>query len=156
MRCKLLCLACGVHTVDFENYHSMIQLAPNLALMQFLCPGCGLSLSVLVKLTAEMQRIFNQKTHSENQLHGSDPGFSSDLISHAIQELPDPGKLSYTSSLILEESDGGIGIIRPLDAYVEDYKATLDEFKQQLDIITTVDEAIQEIDLGCHHERSDV
>jgi hypothetical protein len=66
-----------------------------------------------------------------------------------------PPVLSYFSSLIIEEGEPGIECIRPLRVGHADMRAHVEYFKRQLEIIETVDEAIEEIDAGYYHERRD-
>lgn len=150
MRFNLLCPACGVREIDFDQYESMVLLAPNLALMQFSCPGCGIHLSATIKLSPEMQRIVQKKLNSDGSEHIQPKEMK------ARPHAPDPSRLSYASNLVVDEGDYDIEIIRPLRTGAIDLKAHLEDFKRKLDTIETVDEAIEEIDTGFHHERRDV
>jgi hypothetical protein len=69
--------------------------------------------------------------------------------------VPDPSRISYASSLIIEEGEPGIDVIRPLRVGSADVRPHLEYFKRQLDAIETVDDAIDEIDAGYYHERRD-
>jgi len=150
MRFNLLCPACGVREIDFDEFESMVLLAPNLALMQFTCPGCGIRLSATIKLSSEMQRMIQKKINSDDSK--SIQPRKTQLSRHA----PDPSKLSYASNLVVDEGDFDVEFIRPLRAGAVDLKAYLEDFKRQLDTIATVDDAIEKIDTGFHHERRDV
>jgi len=73
-----------------------------------------------------------------------------------INPVPDPSRLSYLSSLIVEAGDTEIEVIRPLRFTTIDLKDHLESFKSQLDTISTVDEALDEIDANPYHEKRDV
>ncbi|MDR3037581.1 MAG: hypothetical protein LBU31_04150 [Coriobacteriales bacterium] len=199
MRFELLCPACGVRGFDFDDYESLVLLAPNLALAQFKCPGCGIHLSATLKLSPQTQHVIQQR------LNAAGDGVAQDAVAnparettcattaaqsdsaHAVQaratdppedahprtpsvpnDAPvpvpaqpgvtalDPSLLSYASSLIVDEGELGIDIIRPLRVGSADIRAHLEYFKRQLDDIETVDEAIEEIDTGYYHEKRDV
>jgi predicted RNA-binding Zn-ribbon protein involved in translation (DUF1610 family) len=149
MRFELLCPACGVRDFSFDDYESLVLLAPNLALMQFKCPCCGIHLSATLKLSAKMryqvQKMLDEtKTATAQNVGDSLPDISLD---HPV--------LSYSSSLIIEEGEPGIEPIRPLRVGNADMRAHMEYFKRQLEAIETVDEAIDEIDTGYYRERRD-
>ena len=155
MRCKLLCPVCGAHTIDFNTYTSMVVLAPNLALMQFDCPQCKMILSATVKLTPEMQREIQQKI-SLDTIERKDAPESFVLSGeNGAQVVPDPSKLSYAAALIIEETNPEIEPINPLRSCAIDTQTALDDFKQRIETIETVDEVIEEIDTGFHQNRRD-
>ncbi|MDR1421327.1 MAG: hypothetical protein LBI64_00480, partial [Coriobacteriales bacterium] len=61
MRLELLCPACGLRDFDSSKYKSMILLAQNLALVQFCCPSCGMSLAVTMRLTPAQYRAASKR-----------------------------------------------------------------------------------------------
>jgi hypothetical protein len=128
----------------------MVLLAPNLALMQFRCPGCGIHLSVALKLSSKMYQLIQSKIN-EKGLSGT--AVIKDDASDFALGSP---KLSYLSSLIVEAGDPELEIIRPLRPSAIDLKEQVEDFRQQLETIDTVDEALQEIDINPHHEKRDV
>jgi hypothetical protein len=69
--------------------------------------------------------------------------------------MPDPSVLSYASSLVIREGDPCVEFVRPLRVGSIEVKAHLEYFKRQLEVIETVDEAIEEIDTGYYHEKRD-
>ena len=68
----------------------------------------------------------------------------------------DKSTLSYTAHLLMEDTRQGADIIIPLRSCIADVKDALEEFKNQIDAIDTVDDAIREIGSDCHHEKRDV
>lgn len=150
MRIDLLCPSCGDHYVDFDDYESVVLLAPNLALMQFVCPGCGLPLSALIKLSPELLRIIQQKLFADDQVGKV---HDNEHMGHVGLES---SRLSYAADLSVDDNLFDYEIVRPLMSYAQDLKKELDGFKKTLDDIKTVDEALEEIDTGYHQERHDV
>jgi hypothetical protein len=174
MRIELLCPACGACNFDFNDYESVVLLAPNLALMQFKCPHCKIHLSATVKLTKEMQHLLQKKL--DKTAAQTDDREASKLLSVEQQtvepsaanlptaatrpaEPPAPTQpqtdnpaatkktqLSYSSSLIVDGFGMQYGIVRPLRSAAAELKEELDYFKNQLDTIDSVDQAIKEID----------
>jgi predicted RNA-binding Zn-ribbon protein involved in translation (DUF1610 family) len=174
MRLELLCPACGVRDFDFDEYESLILFAPNLALVQFKCPCCGIHLSATLKLSATMRhqvrRMLDEKGIGDTETPGAQ-GASADPAPPALGSSPsappDPASavpappapapvplptLCYSSSLIIEEGEPGIELIRPLRVGNADIRAHLEYFKRQLESIATVDEAIEEIGAGYYRE----
>ena len=139
MQLELLCPVCGVHKVDFEDYSSTILLAPNLALMQFKCTSCDISLSVTVKLTAEMLHRINMRIQHQGV------GEQSAVID----------KISYASHLIVDSEYDSGSLLHPLKASNLKAKSHIEYFKQQLESVETVDEVIDEIDTNIHREKRD-
>lgn len=159
MRFDLLCPACGVRTVDFRDYESVVLLALNLALAQFKCPGCGLHLSAVIKLTPEMQHEIQQSIVARNEDSIERKEGIEALSFQATREadvIPNPSRISYASTQVIDEGDFDLDLIRPLKEAAIDFREYLSEFKRQLDVIETVDQAIEGIDTGFYHERSDV
>jgi hypothetical protein len=170
MRFELLCPACGVRGFDFDDYESLVLLAPNLALAQFKCPGCGIHLSATLKLSPQTQHVIQQRLDAAGETaqavatpvceSARTPSVPNDASAPAPAQpgvtVLDPSLLSYASSLIVDEGELGIDIIRPLRVGSADIRAHLEYFKRQLDDIETVDEAIEEIDTGYYHEKRDV
>jgi hypothetical protein len=150
MRLELLCPACGIHDFDFDRFESLVLLAPNLALVQFICPSCGIKLSATLKLTPEMQRRV--------QLRQKEDGSQDVLVGkhQSINTIPDPSILSYAANLVVEEDVWGREMANPLFIGSPEAKAHMEYFKRQLEVIETVDEAIEEIDTGYYHEKRDV
>jgi hypothetical protein len=150
MRLELLCPACGVHDFDFDDHKNLVLLAPNLALVQFVCPRCGIRLSVTLKLTPEMQGEVRQRLAAA----------SDDVASCRDASPPrtafDPAALSYASDLVIEYEDVGVAMTRSLRLGNAATKAHLEYFRRQLELISTVDEAIEEIDAGYYREKRDV
>jgi hypothetical protein len=70
--------------------------------------------------------------------------------------VPDSSVLSYASNLVVDQADLCIDFIRPLRAGSTDAKAHMEYFKRQLELVETVDEAIEEIDTGYYREKRDV
>jgi hypothetical protein len=190
MRLELLCPACGVRDLDFDDYEALVLLAPNLALMRFTCPGCGIHLSVTLKLTSDMQhriqRRFNaeaekaaeaagcavgEKTAEADGPAAGDKSAKTDRVAETtvpaagllphdrnkrpLGIVPDPSVLSYASNLVVREGDPCVEFVRPLRVGSIEVKAHLEYFKRQLEVIETVDEAIEEIDTGYYHEKRD-
>ena len=156
MRCKLLCPSCGSHTIEFESFKAMVLLAPNLALMQYSCPGCKLSLCTTVKVSPEIEHRFQQMLSSINATRSDESEASNKDGFDIPQILHDKTTLSYTAHLIIEDTNKGTEIIVPLRSCIADVKETLEEFKSQIDAINTVEDAIREIGTDCHHEKRDV
>lgn len=150
MRLELLCPACGIRDFDFDNFESLVLLAPNLALVQFICPSCGIKLSATLKLTPEMQRKVQRRQKQE----GTEEELSS--VTPSINRIPDPSILSYAANLVVEEDVWGREMANPLYIGSSEAKAHMEYFKRQLEVIETVDEAINEIDTGSYHEKRDV
>lgn len=150
MRLELLCPACGVRTFDFDDFESLVLLAPNLALVQFVCPGCGISLSATLKLTSEMQHRLQQMRAQEGT-EGKKP----EIITY-INQMPDPSLLSYSANLVVEEDIWNRDYVGQPYVGSQEARAHLEYFKRQLEVIETVDEAIEEIDTGYYHEKRDV
>jgi predicted RNA-binding Zn-ribbon protein involved in translation (DUF1610 family) len=149
MRLELLCPACGIREFDFDDFESLVLLSPNLALVQFICPGCGISLSATLKLTPEMQRKLQQR-----QAQGKSVSFASDK-GGSVNEMPDPSLLSYSANLVVEEDIWYRDFANQPYAGSPEAKAHLEYFKRQLEVIETVDDAIEEIDTGYYHEKRD-
>ena len=184
MRFELLCPSCGIRGFDFDDYQSMVLFAPNLALGQYLCPGCGLHLSATLKLSAQMRHHVQQKLNQEDAQtravtagdiaspsqpgigSAAQPGTSPDAQpaaqpaaqpnARSAVTVYDRSHLSYSSSLLVDRDEPGIEIISPLGTAALGLKAQLDYFKSQLESINTVDDAIEEIDSGYYHEKRDV
>jgi hypothetical protein len=186
MHLELLCPACGIRDLDFDDHETLVLLAPNLALAQFSCPGCGIHLSVTVKLTPDMRHRVQQRLNAEAEAAAVDegvgtggegrPGEASGPQAPATPAtpgaqgaqgapgtpatshplVPDPSLLSYASNLVVGQYDPGIDFMRSLRAGVIDMKAHVEYFKRQLEGIETVDEAIAEIDTGYYREKRDV
>lgn len=150
MRIELLCPACGACNFDFDDYESVVLLAPNLALMQFTCPRCKIHLSATVKLTSEMQRHFQQK------ISATQPASEVEAEVERYPAATEKTTLSYASSLIVDEYGFEYGIVRPLRTAAVELKEELEYFKNQLDTIDTVDQAIKEIDTNPYPKRRDV
>jgi len=150
MRFDLFCPSCGDHSVDYDDYKSIILLAPNLALMQFTCPGCGLLLSAMIKLSPELQRSIQQRLNEADHTTKA-----SSKVDSLVTPL-DPSLLSFSSNLVVDEGVFDKEISRPLMSYAQDIKKELEEFRQKLDAIETVDEALKEIGSGFNHESRDV
>ena len=158
MRCELHCPACGRHTIDFESYKSMVILAPNLALMQYICPGCKVNLSATVKLPFELQH----KLHQE-KVHAETDGASSSIIEHEMDAgdkrapiILDKSKLSYAATLIMEGKDQSINVSMPIKSCIVDQKEALEDFRHQIESIETVDDMIREIGSGQGKESRDM
>jgi predicted RNA-binding Zn-ribbon protein involved in translation (DUF1610 family) len=149
MRFELLCPACGVRDFNFDDYESLVLLAPNLALVQFKCPCCGIHLSATFKMAAKMRHQVQKMLNETETAAAQNTGRKSP---DASLNLP---VLCYSSSLIIEEGEPGIEPIRPLRVGHADMRAHVEYFKRQLETIETVDEAIEEIDAGYYHERRD-
>jgi predicted RNA-binding Zn-ribbon protein involved in translation (DUF1610 family) len=149
MRFELLCPACGVRDFDFDDYESLVLLAPNLALVQFKCPCCGIHLSATLKLSAKMRHRVRQ------MIDEAEAAGVRDAEVRPFSTLSDSSVLSYSSSLIIDEDETDIEFIRPLRVGNADVRAHLEYFKRQLETIETVDEAIEEIDAGYYRERRD-
>ena len=156
MRCKLLCPSCGAHTIEFESFKAMILLAPNLALMKYTCPGCRLSLCATVKLSPAIEHRFRQTIQSIEASAHPETEVSRGEKTTTPHTLPDKSTLSYTAHLLMEDNNPGADIIFPLRSCIADVKDALEEFKNQIDAIDTVDDAIREIGTDCHHEKRDV
>jgi hypothetical protein len=181
MRLELLCPACGVRDFDFDAYEALVLLAPNLALMRFTCPGCGIHLSATLKLTPEMQHSIQQRLNAEAERDGEavggaiadkdaleDKGAIADkdvldsggatLTASAPKKamtIPDSSVLSHAASLVVRRGDPNLEIVRPLRVGGIEVKAHLEYFKRQLEVIETVDDAIEEIDAGYYHGNRD-
>ncbi|HBT95782.1 MAG TPA: hypothetical protein DEB24_06760 [Coriobacteriia bacterium] len=151
MRIELLCPACGACNFDFDDYESVVLLAPNLALMQFTCPRCKIHLSATVKLTVEMQRHFQQKISATEPVTDAE----SAAEPQRYPAVTDATTLSYASSLIVDAYGFEYGIVRPLKTAAVELKEELEYFKNQLDTIDTVDQAIKEIDTNPYPKRRD-
>jgi hypothetical protein len=149
MRIELLCPACGACNFDFNDYESVVLLAPNLALMQFSCSRCKIHLSATVKLTTEMQHMIKQRMDKQVP---TDEGTRSDQQ----PVITDKATLSYASSIIVDGNDMEYGIVRPLRTAAAELKDELEYFKNQLDTIDTVDQAIKEIDINSSPRRRDL
>jgi hypothetical protein len=200
MRLELLCPACGVRDFDFDEYESLVLLAPNLALAQFSCSRCGIHLSATLKLTPEMRHRVHRRLNADDALSSEAVGESlepseaslesvaplspnvssvgggvpdappsSEALPSETREpprtsrspqppasLPDPSLLSYASSLVVSEGDPSLEVMWPLRIGSNDVKARLEYFKRQLEVIETVDEAIEEIGTGFYQEKRDV
>jgi hypothetical protein len=141
MRLELLCPACGLRVFDSNDYDSMILLAQNLALVQFRCPGCGLNLSVTMRLT---QTLYREAIKRLAQQDGDKP-----------TELPTKAAISYASHLVVDCQPDGIFMAYPFSAGNPEVKAQLEYFKRQLEKVDTVDEAISEIGPDYHREKRD-
>ncbi|MDR0347174.1 MAG: hypothetical protein LBH56_02215 [Coriobacteriales bacterium] len=159
MRLELLCPACGIRDFDFDDYESLVLLAPNLALMRFACSCCGIHLGVTLKLTPEMQRRVQRRLSADaNEDTGEDTGEAGDKDALPCAETsdnllragtdgscdacPHPAIVSYASSLVLRRDDPDFEFMRPLRAGATDMKAQLEHFKRQLETVDTVDEVI--------------
>jgi len=139
MQLELLCPACGLRQVDFDSYESMILLAPNLALMQFKCDSCNLNLSVTVKLNPSLQRLVQQRVAQQE-----------DTVTQS------PGSVSYASYLVVNEDADNLQIFHPLHVGNSEAKAHIEYFKRQLEVVDTVDDAIEEIDAGYYGKERDI
>jgi len=152
MRCELHCPACGAHTIEFESYKSIILLAPNLALLQYACPGCRITLCATVKLPATLQHKLQQLAMDEN------PNAEKDIKHRTLPEdrnestVYDQSKLSYAAGLALTGLDESIDILMPLKSCIVDQKEALEDFKQQIESIESVDDVIKEIGQGYSRE----
>ncbi len=174
MRIELLCPACGACNFDFNDYESVVLLAPNLALMQFSCSRCKIHLSATVKLTTEMQYMIQQKmdkSSDDTQISENDTATANaqpdNREQHCSRELLQPPEqhlaaitdkttLSYASAIIVDGYNMEYGIVRPLRTAAADLKDELEYFKNQLDTIDTVDQAIKEIDTNSYPKRRDI
>jgi hypothetical protein len=170
MRLELLCPACGIRDLDFDDHENLVLLAPNLALVQFSCPSCGIHLSVTLRLTPEMQHRIRQRINAAADTDGvPDTADTADEATdtagastppanetRATNLVPDPSILSYASNLVVDQAEMGIDFIRPLRAGSTEVKAHVEYFKRQLETVETVDEAIEEIDTGYYREKRDV
>jgi hypothetical protein len=171
MHFELLCPACGAHDCDFDDYETLILLAPNLALVQFICSGCGTHLSATLKLAPTMQRVIQQRLNAEDSCTESPSAEDKEDVSHANRDkkasavpqvLRAPhvsytaSTLSYASRLVAKEDDPAIGLARPYRVGNIDTKAHVEYFRRQLEVIDTVDQAIDEIDTGRYREKRDV
>jgi predicted RNA-binding Zn-ribbon protein involved in translation (DUF1610 family) len=78
MHLELLCPACGIRELDFDDHETLVLLAPNLALAQFSCPGCGIHLSVTVKLTPDMRHRVQQRLNAEAEAATASEGVGAD------------------------------------------------------------------------------
>ena len=156
MRCELHCVACGMHTVDFDECQSVVLLAPNMALVQFICPGCGTKLSATIRLSGEILQNVNKRFYTDGSqpLPHTEPGQTRGRYDK--KTIPDQYKLSYSAGLSVEEDNLTSEAERPLIAYADDLKAVLDDFRVQIESLGTVDAIIEEIGKGHHRERSDV
>jgi hypothetical protein len=81
-----------------------------------------------------------------------------DASSHSDTQpvITDKAVLSYASSIIVDGNDMEYGIVRPLRTAAAELKDELDYFKNQLDTIETVDQAIKEIDISSSPKRRDL
>jgi hypothetical protein len=195
MRLELLCPACGVRDFNFDEYETLVLLAPNLALAQFSCSRCGIHLSATLKLTPEMRHRVQRRLNADDassceESHEPPEAASAELSSPDVSPvgggvldapplpealpsetrkplrsprqpqppaaLPDPSRLSYAASLVVSEGDPGFDVMWPLRVGSNDVKARLEYFKRQLEVIETVDEAIEEIGTGFYQEKRDV
>jgi len=156
MRCELHCPACGVHTIEFENYKSLIALAPNLALMQYTCPGCRITLCATVKLPPELQSKLQQDNNNTTTSVACDLIGEQDPNNAGTLNMPDQSKLSYTASLILDGKDQSLNVLMPLKSCIVDQKEALEDFKHQIESIDSVDDVISEIGPGYSKESRDL
>ncbi|MDR2197339.1 MAG: hypothetical protein LBO07_05175 [Coriobacteriales bacterium] len=171
MRLELLCPACGLRPFDSDEYESMILLAQNLALTQFTCPNCNRSLSVMLRLTqslhhAALKRLAAQAptapapaTPSAEANGGAPAAPAAPATPSASIATPPapaaPAPISYASPLIIEGGSEDLSFVHPFRFGNPEGRLRLERFKQQLEHIDTVDEALQEIDSGPYREKRD-
>jgi hypothetical protein len=144
MRLELLCPGCGLRTFDYEDYESMVMLAPDKALMQFGCPTCGLHLSIATPIPFELQEKVRAQLAEGPE--GPDAGFP------PLADEPRPSIVCYSSCLFDEEDVGPAQAIHPLVTSTQ-ARARLEYFKRQLEMVDSVDAALDEIDAGYRHQR---
>ena len=142
--------------IDFENYKSMIVLAPNLALMQYVCPGCKITLCATVKLPPELQSKLQQESSNRTTSEDFDLICEQEFENTETSNMLDQSKLSYTASLILEGKDQSLNVLMPLRSCIVDQKEALEDFKQQIESIDSVDDVIKEIGPGFSRESRDL
>jgi len=139
MRFELFCPGCGVRTVDFESFHSVIMLAPNFALMQFDCPCCQTPLHVNVKLNRAQQELL--KNLSDNT--GNDDAFSS--------AADQPVAVSYSAWQVVEADSDFLQILVAPPTSTPEAKNRLQDFHEQLEQLDSVDDLIGRIDASHRH-----
>jgi predicted RNA-binding Zn-ribbon protein involved in translation (DUF1610 family) len=137
MRLELLCPGCGLQIFDYEDYESMVMLAPDKALMQFGCPTCGLHLSIATSIPPELQA----KVREQLDEAVTDPPTG---VPSLIDEAR-PSIVCYSSCLIDDCSAEPMRVVRPVVIGAEG-RAYIEYFKRQLEAIESVDEALSEID----------
>lgn len=150
MRLELLCPECGPRVVHYESFESMIVLAPNVALMSFKCPTCGLHLSITSEIPRNLRRIVDQVAPDVGAgMAGYDPAIP--LCGADVEEVYQHGDrvpVGYASFLapILD-----LRMMEALESIAFDNTedlAHIEYFRRQLDTVDTVDDAIVEIDAG--------
>ncbi|MDR3052479.1 MAG: hypothetical protein LBU48_01275 [Coriobacteriales bacterium] len=135
-----------MRTFDYDDYESMIMLAPNMALMQFCCPTCEMHLSITTELPEDIQKRAQAYLAAASSDKTERP--SSCLTHKQLLESARPSIVCYASYLDNEAYHMPLHILHPLPAGSTENRAHLEYFKRQLDDVETVDEAIGEIDAG--------
>ncbi|MDR2957347.1 MAG: hypothetical protein LBU61_04085 [Coriobacteriales bacterium] len=140
MRFELYCPGCGVREVDFESYHSVIMLAPNLALMQFDCPCCQTPLHVSVKLNRAQQESLRRIQDTHNL--------------RPFDQLKDnkPVAVSYSAWQVVEADSDFLQILVAPPTSTPEARGRIQELHEQLEQIDSVDEAIRRIDMSRRHK----
>ena len=158
MRCEIHCPACGKHAMDFESYKSMVLLAPNLALMQYICPGCRVTLCATVKLPSDLQHKLLQEGSQTATADVTGPTRGQDTGDTSPQTpfILDQSRLSYAATLILEGKDTGINVVMPFKSCIVDQKEALEDFRHQIESIDTVDDVIRDLGSGQGKEGRDL
>ncbi len=159
MQLEFSCPGCGLRSFDFNDYQSMILLAPGLALMQFDCPICGLELSVTTRVPAHIQRKIQQRFLGSDD--GTENALSAPLGTTGQSEQIDddpatatpvtywrPGIVRYSANLDPSLIAETLRVVRPVPAADNHALAHIEYFRRQLESVETVDEAISEIDAG--------
>ena len=151
MQLELLCPGCGLRTFDYEDYESIILLSPDMALIQFDCPICGLELSVTTRVPAHLKHRIQQQmllSSTGSFLEQRPEDGKSQNLSTAADATTHRATVRYSAHLDPALEPAPLRVFRPIPvADVED-KAHIEYFRRQLEAVETVDEAISEIDAG--------
>ncbi|MDR1015573.1 MAG: hypothetical protein LBL86_11460 [Coriobacteriales bacterium] len=158
MRLELFCPACGVRDFDFDHYEGLVLLAPNLALVHFACPGCGVRLSVTLKLTTQMQHEMQRRLDAGEGAGGTEEDAAAPAAAPAPAAAADPAPpappvLSRAANLVVGDGDLEAEPLLSQCLASVGAKAHLKRFRNRLESIATVDDAIAAIDAASRRER---
>jgi uncharacterized protein YbaR (Trm112 family) len=141
MRFELYCPGCGVRAVDFESFGSAIMLAPNMALLSYQCPCCQTPLHVNVKLSRAQQEVLGSLAVDWADRY---PHREADACQAAV---------SYSALQVVDVDSEFLQILVAPPTSTPEARSQLISFHEQLEQLSSVDEAIWRIDASRHGDQ---
>ena len=146
---QILCGNCGPQRVRFEDFQTMLVLSEQVALLSYTCPTCGIRIGVASGIP------YNLRSQAQRALKatGADDGratWPSALVGLfcVLGAYPPGSGYPDAGRAIGPVVDGRVDARHPFDVDL----SLIDKFRDELDHISDVDDAIDKMNGFASHE----